>query len=388
MKFSLYKLLFLSLFIFSCGKSKTNESVFPNEAFAACASQTIKNQFIVGWEDGTYTLESDETENSFRENFIKNNLQKIRHIDRDYKIQLKNLEISPNTKISVRSSDFQWQVDKINARSVWNQGFQGQDVIVGVVDGMVDVQHNQLKNNILYSQQFNTEVNNPITNKHGTHVSGIIAADPNSGPVSGIAPRAKIAAGQFISNDGSGSIGEAILAMTSVANQGARIINLSWGGAPCVSNLKSALEQLSARGILIVTAAGNEATDSDFSPTYPAAFMIYNQLNIAATGLNDLITSFSNRGYKTVQLAAPGQTIYSTTPGNTIQAMDGTSMSAPVVSGAAALLMSAVPQSSAQQVKQALMNSVDISGSRLQVTSGGRINVKNALVELKRLVLK
>ena len=379
-------LIVTTLFLFSCGSSKTNESVFPNQAAQACINQAIKNKFIVGWEDGTYSVEHATSEKSFRENFISKNLEKIRHVDRDIRIQLRQLDSSSD--VQAKDNDMQWQVDQVSARAVWNQGYLGQNIIVGVVDGMVDTTHIQLKNNIAFSKQFNNQTNDANLNRHGTHVSGIIAADPNLGAASGIAPQARIASGQFIGNDGGGSIGDAIMAMQAVAKQGAKIINLSWGGAPCVDNLQSAMNQLSANGILLVTAAGNESTNSDSYPTYPAAFMVLNQINVAATGFNDLLTSFSNRGYKTVQVAAPGQSIYSTTPGNTITAMDGTSMAAPVVSGAAALLMSAVPEASAQQVKQALIATVDIPGQYLQTASGGRINVQNALVKLKQLVLK
>lgn len=375
-----------TLFLFSCGNQKTNETVFPNQASVACASQAIKNKFIVGWEDGTYSLERAPSEEYFRKNFVNKHLKKIRHVDRDIRIQIRPFNTS--SEVQTQADNMQWQIDQISARAVWNQGYHGENIIVGVVDGMVDSTHPQIKNNVTYSEQFNNQINDASLNRHGTHVSGIIAADPSLGPVSGIAPRAKIASGQFISNDGGGSIGEAILAMHAVAQQGARIINLSWGGAPCVDNLHTTMTQLSSNGILLVTAAGNESANSDSYPTYPAAFMVLNQINVAATGFNDLLASFSNRGYKTVQVAAPGQSIYSTTPGNTIQAMDGTSMAAPVVSGAAALLMSAVPQASAQQVKQALMTSVDIPGQYLQTASGGRINVQKALEKLKQIVLK
>lgn len=379
-------LLIASLFFASCNNSKTNETVFPTQVAQSCIAATIKNQFVVGWEDGRYSIETAESEDSFRRNFVDKNLDKIKHVDRDIKIKIQ--PYSNESLVDEDAASNQWHVDQIHARAVWNQGYQGENIIVGVIDGMVDTTHNQIRNNIAFSQQFNSQINDPEKNIHGTHVAGIIAADPQLGPASGIAPKAKIAAGQFINNEGAGSVGEAILAMNTVVNFGAKIINLSWGGAPCVDNLREAMSDLSGRGILLITAAGNEATNSDIRPTYPANFLAFNQLNIAATGFNDLLTSFSNRGYKSVHVAAPGQTIYSTTPNNTIQAMDGTSMSAPVVAGAAALLMSAVPEANAQQVKQALMKTVDIPGQYLQTQTGGRVNVEKALTELKRLVLK
>lgn len=352
-----------------------------------CQSSAIENQFVVHWEDGSFTVEKDTSEDSFRRGFLEKNLEKIKHVDRDVRIQIKQNFSSSEDDVSVFDQT-QWHIDKINARSLWQKGITGNNVIVGIVDGYVDSQHIQLKNNVIYFRQFNEEGTDIFRNRHGTHVAGLVAADPNLGPAAGVAPNAKIVAAQFINNDGSGSIGNSILAITAVANQGAQIINLSWGGAPCVENLKTLIKSLSDKGIIIVTAAGNESTDSDLYPTYPAAFKFLNQINVAASTVNDFLTDFSNQGIQTVHVAAPGQSIYSTIPGNSIQAMDGTSMSAPIVSGAAALLKSAVPEATAQQVKQALLNSVRIPGQPLPVSSGGRIDVQIALEELKRLVLK
>ena len=146
------------------------------------------------------------------------------------------------------------------------------------------------------------------------------------------------------------------------------------------------MEQLSAQNILLVTAAGNEGINLDYSPSYPAAFGVLNQINVAATTVDDMMIYFSNRGFRTVNIAAPGVGIYSTVPTNKIEAMDGTSMAAPLVSGVAALLFSAEPTASAQQVKLAILNSVDTPMAGLQVSSRGRINARKALDQL-RLIL-
>ena len=144
-----------TLFLFSCGGTKTNESVFPNQAAQACINQAIKNKFIVGWEDGTYSIEHASSEESFRKNFVSKNLDRIRHIDRDIKIQLRQLDSSSDVQTQ---DNMQWQVDQVSARSVWNQGYMGQNIIVGVVDGMVDTAQVQLKNNIAYFTQFHNQV--------------------------------------------------------------------------------------------------------------------------------------------------------------------------------------------------------------------------------------
>ena len=147
------------------------------------------------------------------------------------------------------------------------------------------------------------------------------------------------------------------------------------------------MEQLSDQNIVLVTASGNEGTNSDFSPSYPAAFGVLNQLNIAATTFDDFMIYFSNRGFRTVNIGAPGVGIYSTVPGNKIETMDGTSMAAPMVSGIAALLLSAKPSATAQQVKTAILRSVDITaGGTLQVSSRGRINARKALAELQAML--
>ena len=107
--------------------------------------------------------------------------------------------------------------------------------------------------------QINSEINDPAKNRHGSHVSGTIAADPTQGPVEGVAPKAKIVPAQFIANNGGGSIGDAIAGMNYVVRRGAKIVNLSWGAGPCeeIPTLKAALQQVSDQGVLIVTAAGN-----------------------------------------------------------------------------------------------------------------------------------
>ena len=379
-------LLALGLVILTgCNNGKTKESVFSENAQATCATNTLKNRYVVQWEDGTITVETTDkhiSDDHFRETFVKDNLALIKHVDRDFEIKLK---ATSSSDVHTTASNLSWGPERMEADQVWAQGYRGQGVKVGVVDGMVDQTHVQLAGNVISAEQFNNEVNDPNLNVHGTHVAGIIAADPNLGPVGGVAPSAKIISGQFISNAGGGSLGEAILAMNSVASKGAKVINMSWGGAGCVSSLKDAVQSLSDRGILIVTAAGNDGVNSDFSPDYPAAFRLANQINVGASTIDDRFISFSNRGIHTVNVTAPGVSIFSTIPGNRIDDMDGTSMAAPMVSGAAALLWSAVPAATAQQIKQAIFSSVDVY-PEFQVSTRGRVNVKKALDALRAML--
>ena len=399
----------ISVLLSACGGVKTTDNVFPAST-NACAQSASVTRFIVGWEDGSYTVESGESPEKFRSEFVSKNLHLIRHVDQDYRAKLhvddvKALAADPT------SQSLNWGPQAIDASSVWSQNIEGSGVIVGVVDGMVDVTHQQLTNNILVNSgeipnnsvdddhngfvddykgiQVNSETNDPVQNRHGTHVSGIIAADPNQGPIEGVAPKVKIVPAQFIANDGGGSIGDAIVALNYVASRGAKIINMSWGLDPCmdVPNLRSTLNDLSNRGILLVTAAGNGDSSGvginmDSTPSFPSAYNFVNQLNVAASTQSSVLVGFSNYGIKTVHVAAPGVGIYSTTPLNQIETMSGTSMAAPMVSGAAALLWSAIPSATAAQIKQAIINSVSRPSTPLRVSSGGIINVYDALSQL------
>lgn len=371
-----------------CNNGKSKESVFSETAQTYCQQNTLSNRYVVQWEDGSITVEKTAmgtSDEDFRETFVKDKLALIKHVDRDYQVHIRPMAAASSNDVQTESTGLSWGPQKIGAEQVWAQGYKGQGVKVGVVDGMVDSTHVQLSGNVISNQQFNTEVNDPYQNIHGTHVAGIIAADPTKGPVYGVAPSAKIVAGQFISNSGGGSLGDAIVAMNSVADKGAKIINFSWGGASCVTSLKDAVTALSDRGILIVTAAGNDGVNSDYSPDYPAAFRLANQINVAATTSDDRFISFSNRGYNTVNIGAPGVAIFSTIPMNGAENMDGTSMAAPMISGAAALLWSAVPAATAQQIKQAMFSSVDFF-SEYQVSTRGRVNVKKALDALRAML--
>lgn len=405
--------LILAMILSSCGQSKTASSVMTSSS-SACVGQAMENRFIVQWEDGTYSVEHGKNRDDFRDTFVTDNLALIKHVDNDLKIQLPDQnQLRTNQAITVQTlaepSGLNWGPQMIQAPVLWSQNINGDEIVVAVIDGMVDVTHAQLKSNIfinpdeianngidddkngyiddVYGIQVNEGVNDPNKNIHGSHVAGIIAADSTMGPVQGVAPRAKILPAQFIDNNGEGSVGDAIIAMNYAALRGAKILNMSWGGSPCVPNLQSAMKALSDKGILLVTASGNDGANLDVSPSYPSAFNLLNQINVAASTTDDYMAYFSNRGYKSVHVAAPGVGIYSTIPGNKIESMDGTSMASPMTAGAAALLWSAFPAASAQQIKQALLRGVDITaGHEFQDSTRGRINVNKSYSVLKSML--
>lgn len=154
-----------------------------------------------------------------------------------------------------------------------------------------------------------------------------------------------------------------------------------------MDSLRNAFIELNNKGILIVVAAGNDGTDIDYSPDYPAAFNMPNQLTVAASTASDFMASWSNSGFSLVHLAAPGADILSTLPGGRTGYMSGTSMAAPFVTGAAALLWSDRPQATVSDIKTALLRSVDVTPNHeFKVQTLGRMNVQKALDELHKLV--
>lgn len=395
----------ISLVISACGQ-KTVSSVFPENGSlegSACKAQMIENRFVVQWEDGSFTVHNDTDGDSFTKNFIEKNLSEIRHVEFDKTIQAYN---SDSTFIPATSTGT-WGLNTIKASSAWAAGYQGQGIKVAVVDSIVDVSHPQLQGRIAinineipgngidddgngvvddyFGAKFMAAAEATKMSSHGTHVSGIIAADPSLGTAAGVAPKAQIIPAQFIGSSGGGTLGDAILALQYAAKRGAKIVNASWGGAPCVTSLRDAFYELEKKGILIIAAAGNEGSDIDVKPTYPAAFNLRGQITVAASTESDFMAGWSNVGFNLVHIAAPGSGILSTVPGGTAY-FDGTSMAAPFVSGAAAVLWSARPQATAYQIRQALLDGAEsYPNKEFKVLTRGRLNIERALTRLFQL---
>lgn len=217
--------------------------------------------------------------------------------------------------------------------------------------------------------------NNDVTgpdSSHGTHVAGIIAANRNNGiGVRGIAENVKIMALRMVPN-GDEHDKDVALAVRYAADMGAKVINMSFGKgySPFKSEVDKAFQYAAEKGVLIVHAAGNDSKNNDQSPSYPnrslreIANVPLAQLNIsnwvdvgasAATKGLDLVASFSNYG-KTVDIFSPGYQIISTTPGNSYDVYNGTSMASPAFAGVAALLLSNFKGMTGEQVKAILLD--------------------------------
>jgi subtilisin family serine protease len=332
-----------------------------------------------------------------------------------------------------------WGMFSIDAPNAHNKTPQGKGIVVAVTDSGVDYNHVDLINNMWRNKgeipnngidddkngyiddvvgwDFHSNDNKPYDLSmdlmdillqggnpgHGTHVSGVIAASLNNGSgTAGVAPQAKIMALRFIGEKGEGSTDAAIKAIDYAADNGAHIINASWGGEAGEEEdqpLKEAIKRAEDKGVLFVVAAGNGRLDqaagkshgfdidNDPNPVVPAAFNLPNMVGVAALDSSDQLAEFSNWGKNSIKLGAPGVKILSTVPGDRYQdtvvdlgsikaTWDGTSMATPFVVGALAVIWSQDLTLTAQEVKEKLLKMVaDTSAVSGKVTTNGRLDL-------------
>jgi subtilisin family serine protease len=194
--------------------------------------------------------------------------------------------------------------------------------------------------------------------------------------------RVSIMAVKFLSGEGSGTTADAIKGIDYAISRGAKVLSNSWGGKGDDGNaaLSDAIKRAQDKGVLFVAAAGNDGTNNDSDPTFPASFNLDNMITVAATSETDGLAYFSNTGSKSVHVGAPGTNVYSTIPGNKYAKLSGTSMACPHVAGAAALVWSHFPNADYKEIKRRLMDSGDALGALSGKTvTGKRINVYKAL---------
>ncbi len=246
--------------------------------------------------------------------------------------------------------------------------------------------------------------------KHGTHVAGIIAAERNNGKgMNGVAQNVKIMAIRAVPN-GDEYDKDIALAIRYAVNNGAKVINTSFGKYYSTHPewVREAIQYAASKDVLIVNAAGNEGIDLDQKPVYPndqtdnGSEIANNFITIGALNYkygSDLVADFSNYGKNNVDAFAPGVKIWATTPNNSYEYLQGTSMASPAVAGVAALIRSYYPKLKASQVKQILMDSglstkatVNIGTDMPSISSfselsksGKMVNLYNALIMADKL---
>lgn len=277
--------------------------------------------------------------------------------------------------IPILSFSQNWGMENIKAkqaRELMSTNCKDSQILVGVIDTGIDINHNTLKTSIWQNPKplkMNFFGDTDVTgwdyardttltidsHGHGTHISGIISGK------NGVCPEVKILGSAYYkeTDDPNVNFQHANKALEYLINKDVKIINYSGGGGWFSQTEYDLLEKAKEKGILVIVAAGNFKQDADKFLYFPAAYEFDNILAIGSINQTDVMSAFSNFGVQNVDITAPGNNILSTTPRNNIGLMSGTSQATAFVSGVAALLWTENPNLNYTQVRDYI-----IKGSR------------------------
>lgn len=293
----------------------------------------------------------------------------------------------------------------IDAEKAWDITTGSEQVIVAIIDSGMDYNHPDLKDNAWMNE---AEANgkpgvdddnngyvddihginaiaggvNPLDdNGHGSHCAGTIGGTGNNGlGIVGINWKVKMIGLKFLGADGAGTLEAAVKAIDYAVKMGARVLSNSWGSYGSSQALQEAIERSNKAGAIFIAASGNDGTNNDVKPLYPASYPVANVVAVAANDTNGSIAGFSNWGKKTVHLSAPGVGIHGIWKSGEAKAASGTSMAAPFVSGVAALVLAHEPSLTNLELKDRLLRTVKpLASVRGLASTGGMVNALYAL---------
>jgi subtilisin family serine protease len=227
----------------------------------------------------------------------------------------------------------------------------------------------------------NAGTNNPFDDfGHGSHIAGIVGAIGNNGVgVTGISWQVPLVPVKFLNQSGAGTISQFIAGLEWALSKGFKLSNNSWTDSGYTPILFEAVSRARAAGHIFVAAAGNNGRNTDVTPVYPANFALDNVVSVTATDRNDRLASFANWGKTSVDIAAPGVDILSTTPWNRYGIRGGTSMAAPHVTGVIAMIWALRPEWSYRQVINWMLQTADRLPSLDGKVASGRLNAAAAV---------
>lgn len=311
-----------------------------------------------------------------------------------------------------------WGLKKSDAARAWKVTKGSKDIIVAVIDTGIDINHEDLKENIwsnpgeigldkngkdkatngidddgngyiddVHGWNFVANSKDLTDNHgHGTHIAGIIGAQAgNKKGISGISPDVSLMIIKYydpkVTN--TDNLKNTINSINYAIKMGAHIINYSGGGTDYSQEEFEAVKKAEKNGILFVAAAGNERSNSDQFHYYPADYKLSNIISVTALDPSKEVLASSNFGIETVDLAAPGQNIISTLPGNTYGFMTGTSQATAFVSGAAVLVKANKSEFKFDDIKKYILSTGDPSTTLAEKTRTSRsLNLFKALTIL------
>jgi subtilisin family serine protease len=268
----------------------------------------------------------------------------------------------------------EWHLTKISALNAWNTS-NGAGTIIAILDTGIDPTHPDLASQLVPGWNFYS--NNADTSDvhgHGTAVAGAAAAASNNGTgVASVAWGARLMPVRIADANAYAYWSTVAQGLTWAADNGARVANISYVGVAASSTVQSAAQYMRNKGGVVAVCAGNNAKDEGIASTDT-------MIVVSATDSNDVKASWSSWG-TFVDLAAPGQSIYTTSRGGSYAYWSGTSLATPVVAGVAALIKAKRPDFTAAQIESALFSSaVDLGAYGRDSTFGfGRVNAEAAL---------
>lgn len=227
-------------------------------------------------------------------------------------------------------------VSCLGAPLMWNEGFNGEGILIAVIDtGIAD--HVDLKGKVIVRRIYTGEKGSP-KNNHGTHCAGTIAAN---GKIKGVAPEAKLGDYRVLSNNGNGNYESIVKAIYDSVRDGCDVINMSLGGPTDYPPLRRAIEFAINSNVPVIVAAGNEGDDNINTDeySYPAMYPLTKSVGAADYNGNDTKPAYFTNTNSEVDCCSQGVSVISTDLGNSYVNMSGTSMAAPHIAGAAALII-------------------------------------------------
>lgn len=298
-----------------------------------------------------------------------------------------------------------WHLNKIGMNEqIEKNSFKLKKIRVAVIDSGIDINHPDLKRHLFTNKQeipnngIDDDGNGYIDdihgvnfidpnsipqddNGHGTHISGVIAADCNvNNGTCGILKNVEIIPLKFLNKNGLGDTNNAIKAIYYAISMKADVINASWGNPTYTPELYSAIVKARDAGIMIVVAAGNNSVNNDQYPLYPSSFDFDNVISVESISENDFLSTFSNYGARSVTVASPGENILSTFLNGTYKTLSGTSMATPIVTGIVGLYRQFYPNKSLKEIKAAVINGCEYKNNLLSFNScNGVVNLNKTL---------